>query len=194
MELRWNWHKTTEWYNKNGIWQQILRKFLSRFCLRLKKLYAWIERPKSRRLLILGAFIVSKCQSPIRKGESMCCVNFICWKEDDIMHKPRRRTKYFERFYFEYEGILYLSKKNCCEKLGFEYGSVLGYRHTNNCSFTEALDHFMEIREQNQFVFRNRNWLNLDNCCEFYGVNKFTSATLPIWLWWYHSGSIRKSN
>lgn len=27
------------------------------------------------------------------------------------MHKPRRRTKYFERFYFEYEGILYLSKK-----------------------------------------------------------------------------------
>ena len=90
------------------------------------------------------------------------------------MHKPRRRTKYFERFYFEYEGILYLSKKNCCEKLGFEYGSVLGYRHTNNCSFTEALDHFMEIREQNQFVFRNRNWLNLDNCCEFYGVNKFT--------------------
>ena len=42
------------------------------------------------------------------------------------MHKPRRRTKYFERFYFEYEGILYLSKKNCCEKLGFEYGSVLG--------------------------------------------------------------------
>ena len=90
------------------------------------------------------------------------------------MHKPRRRTKYFERFYFEYEGILYLSKKNCCEKLGFEYGSVLGYRHTNNCSFTEALDHFMEIREQNQFVFRNRNWLNLDNCCVFYGVNKFT--------------------
>ena len=88
------------------------------------------------------------------------------------MHKPRRRSKYFERFYFEYDGILYLSKRNCCEKLGFEYGSVLGYRRIQKCTFRKALDHFKEIREKSQFVFRNRKWKNLDNCCEFYGLEK----------------------
>lgn len=77
------------------------------------------------------------------------------------MHKPRRRTNYYERFYFEYDGMLYKSKKNCCEQLGLEYGSVLGYRRVNNCSFTEAIAHFKGLQEEQQFIFRNRKWLSL---------------------------------
>lgn len=128
--------------------------------------------------MIFRCFLFSvKCHNILPgKGESdSCFVSNSCFGKDvEVMHKPRRRTNYYERFYFEYDGMLYKSKKNCCEQLGLEYGSVLGYRRVNNCSFTEAIDHFKGLQEEQQFIFRNRKWLSLQTCCDYYGLNKYS--------------------
>lgn len=128
--------------------------------------------------MIFRCFLFSvKCHNILPgKGESdSCFVSNSCFGKDvTVMHKPRRRTNYYERFYFEYDGMLYKSKKNCCEQLGLEYGSVLGYRRVNNCSFTEAIAHFKGLQEEQQFIFRNRKWLSLQTCCDYYGLNKYS--------------------
>lgn len=82
------------------------------------------------------------------------------------------RTRSDSKTKFEYNGKMYASKKECCEALGISYRSVLSYRYEKNCRFEEAIDHFVERSQQKKFVFRNRKWLNLHNCCQFYGLNE----------------------
>ena len=55
------------------------------------------------------------------------------------MHKPKRKSKYWEQFSYEYDGVTYSGKKNCCEKLGLRYLGVLQHAHDYNCTFEEAI-------------------------------------------------------
>ena len=53
-------------------------------------------------------------------------------KDHVQMHKPKRKSKYWEQFSYEYDGVTYSGKKNCCEKLGLRYLGVLQHAHDYN--------------------------------------------------------------
>ena len=69
-------------------------------------------------------------------------------------------------------------KKNCCEKLGLRYLGVLQHAHDYNCTFEEAISQMLENKQKKEFVFRNRKWLSLDTCCDFYKINKYSVQQL----------------
>lgn len=94
------------------------------------------------------------------------------------MHKPKRKSKYWEQFSYEYDGVTYSGKKNCCEKLGLRYLGVLQHAHDYNCTFEEAISQMLENKQKKEFVFRNRKWLSLDTCCDFYKINKYSVQQL----------------
>ena len=73
------------------------------------------------------------------------------------MHKPKRKSKYWEQFSYEYDGVTYSGKKNCCEKLGLRYLGVLQHAHDYNCTFEEAISQMLENKQKKEFVFRNKN-------------------------------------
>lgn len=99
------------------------------------------------------------------------------------MHKPKRKSKYWEQFSFEYDGVTYPSKQKCCDSLGLRYLGVLRHAKDYNCTFEEAIRQMLENKQKKSFVFRNRKWLNLDNCCDFYKINKYSVRELQ-----YQSG------
>lgn len=128
--------------------------------------------------MIFRCFLFSvKCHNILPgKGESdSYFVSNSCFGKDVVvMHKPRRKTNYYEQFYYEYEGVTYSGKKKYCEELGINYSTVLTYKREKNCSFEEAIAHYLSLKKKKTFVFRNRKWLSLDKCCAFYGVNKYS--------------------
>ena len=89
--------------------------------------------------MIFRCFLFSvKCHNILPgKGESdSCFVSNSCFGKDVVvMHKPRRKTNYYEQFYYEYEGVTYSGKKKYCEELGINYSTVLTYKREKNCSF-----------------------------------------------------------
>lgn len=88
------------------------------------------------------------------------------------MHKPKRKSKYWEQFSYEYNGVTYTSKKKCCDSLGLRYLGVLQHAHDYNCTFEEAISQMLSNKQKKEFVFRNRKWLNLENCCDFYKISR----------------------
>lgn len=64
------------------------------------------------------------------------------------MHKPKRKSKYWEQFSYEYDGVTYSGKKNCCEKLGLRYLGVLQHAHDYNCTFEEAISQMLENKQK----------------------------------------------
>lgn len=63
-------------------------------------------------------------------------------------------------------------------KLGLRYLGVLQHAHDYNCTFEEAISQMLENKQKKEFVFRNRKWLSLDTCCDFYKINKYSVQQL----------------
>lgn len=55
---------------------------------------------------------------------------------------------------------------------------VLQHAHDYNCTFEEAISQMLENKQKKEFVFRNRKWLSLDTCCDFYKINKYSVQQL----------------
>ena len=55
---------------------------------------------------------------------------------------------------------------------------VLQHAHDYNCTFEEAISKMLENKQKKEFVFRNRKWLSLDTCCDFYKINKYSVQQL----------------
>ena len=74
-------------------------------------------------------------------------------KDHVQMHKPKRKSKYWEQFSYEYDGVTYSGKKNCCEKLGLRYLGVLQHAHDYNCTFEEAISQMLENKQKKELFF-----------------------------------------
>ena len=75
---------------------------------------------------------------------------------------------------FVYKGKEYQSVAECCRKYDVRAASVRNRASSTGCSIEEALDHFIKkkiVTKKNEFVFRNKSYETLKECCEVYGVN-----------------------
>ena len=75
---------------------------------------------------------------------------------------------------FVYKGKEYQSVAECCRKYDVRAASVRNRASSTGCSIEEALDHFIKkkiVTKKNEFVFRNKIYETLEECCEVYGVN-----------------------
>ena len=75
---------------------------------------------------------------------------------------------------FVYKGKEYQSVAECCRKYDVRAASVRNRASSTGCSIEEALDHFIKkkiVTKKNEFVFRNKSYETLEECCEVYGVN-----------------------
>ena len=76
---------------------------------------------------------------------------------------------------FFYKGKKYKSVSACCAEYGVNASSVRNRAKTTECSIEESLDHFikkarMEI-QPSVFIFRDKTYRSLEECCLEYGVN-----------------------
>lgn len=72
------------------------------------------------------------------------------------------------------KGKEYQSVAECCRKYDVRAASVRNRASSTGCNIEEALDHFIKkkiVTKKNEFVFRNKIYETLEECCEVYGVN-----------------------
>lgn len=76
---------------------------------------------------------------------------------------------------FFYKGKRYKSVSACCAEYGVNASSVRNRAKTTECSIEESLDHFIKkARMETQpavFIFRDKTYRSLEECCLEYGVN-----------------------
>ena len=75
---------------------------------------------------------------------------------------------------FVYKGKEYQSVAECCRKYDVRAASVRNRASSTGCSIEEALDHFIKkkiVTKKEEFVFRNKIYETLEECCEVYCVN-----------------------
>ena len=76
---------------------------------------------------------------------------------------------------FFYKGKKYKSVSACCAEYGVNASSVRNRAKTTECSIEESLDHFIKkARMETQpsvFIFRDKTYRSLEECCLEYGVN-----------------------
>lgn len=76
---------------------------------------------------------------------------------------------------FFYKGKKYKSVSACCAEYGVNASSVRNRAKTTECSIEESLEHFIKkARMETQpsvFIFRDKTYSSLDECCLEYGVN-----------------------
>ncbi len=75
-----------------------------------------------------------------------------------------------------YKSIEYPSLLACCKALGISEGSVREYRKRTACTTIEAIDHFVERKEQDEIrsvetvTYEGIEYLSLKNCCKALGI------------------------
>lgn len=76
---------------------------------------------------------------------------------------------------FFYKGKRYKSVSACCAEYGVNASSVRNRAKTTECSIEESLEHFIKkARMETQpsvFIFRDKTYRSLEECCLEYGVN-----------------------
>lgn len=76
---------------------------------------------------------------------------------------------------FFYKGKKYKSVSACCAEYGVNASSVRNRAKTTECSIEESLEHFIKkARMETQpsvFIFRDKTYRSLEECCLEYGVN-----------------------
>lgn len=87
------------------------------------------------------------------------------------MKTSKVRKAFLKQYEFLYHGKAYPSIKQCCERLGINYRSVMSYHYEYQCSIELSIDHHVSLKKSKMFFFRNRKWKNVRNCCDFYEIN-----------------------
>ena len=101
-------------------------------------------------------------------------LKFIC----EIFHPAVRNDKgywmkFLEKLIVSYK-MMDQSVAECCRKYDVRAASVRNRASSTGCSIEEALDHFIKkkiVTKKNEFIFRNKSYETLEECCEVYGVN-----------------------
>ena len=96
------------------------------------------------------------------------------WKEAVKYYIQKKETE-TPKMQFFYKGKKYKSVSACCAEYGVNASSVRNRAKTTECSIEESLEHFikkarMEI-QPSVFIFRDKTYSSLEECCLEYGVN-----------------------
>ena len=97
-----------------------------------------------------------------------------CTWEEAVKHFIEKSNADELKKIFVYKGKEYQSVAECCRKYDVRAASVRNRASSAGCSIEEALDHFIKkkiVTKKNEFVFRNKSYETLEECCEVYGVN-----------------------
>lgn len=97
-----------------------------------------------------------------------------CTWEEAVKHFVEKSNADELKKIFVYKGKEYQSVAECCRKYDVRAASVRNRASSTGCSIEEALDHFIKkkiVTKKNEFVFRNKSYETLEECCEVYGVN-----------------------
>lgn len=97
-----------------------------------------------------------------------------CTWEEAVKHFIEKSNADELKKIFVYKGKEYQSVAECCRKYDVRAASVRNRASSTGCSIEEALDHFIKkkiVTKKNEFVFRNKSYETLKECCEVYGVN-----------------------
>ena len=97
-----------------------------------------------------------------------------CTWEEAVKHFIEKSNADELKKIFVYKGKEYQSVAECCRKYDVRAASVRNRASSTGCSIEEALDHFIKkkiVTKKNEFVFRNKSYKTLEECCEVYGVN-----------------------
>ena len=90
------------------------------------------------------------------------------------------RSDYYNNFQFEFNGRVFKSIKKCCSYYGISYRSVKQRKSDTGCSTEESIQYYINLKNGQAFIFRNRKWNNIESCCAFYGLNK-DSVKSTMW-------------
>lgn len=97
-----------------------------------------------------------------------------CTWEEAVKHFIEKSNADELKKIFVYKGKEYQSVAECCRKYDVRAASVRNRASSTGCNIEEALDHFIKkkiVTKKNEFVFRNKIYETLEECCEVYGVN-----------------------
>lgn len=97
-----------------------------------------------------------------------------CTWEEAVKHFIEKSNADELKKIFVYKGKEYQSVAECCRKYDVRAASARNRASSTGCSIEEALDHFIKkkiVTKKNEFVFRNKSYETLEECCEVYGVN-----------------------
>lgn len=97
-----------------------------------------------------------------------------CTWEEAVKHFIEKSNADELKKIFVYKGKEYQSVAECCRKYDVRAASVRNRASSTGCSIEEALDHFIKkkiVTKKEEFVFRNKIYETLEECCEVYGVN-----------------------
>lgn len=105
----------------------------------------------------------------VELGEKKCT-----WEEAVKYYIQKKETE-TPKMQFFYKGKKYKSVSACCAEYGVNASSVRNRAKTTECSIEESLEHFIKkVRMETQpsvFIFRDKTYSSLDECCLEYGVN-----------------------
>lgn len=89
-----------------------------------------------------------------------------------IISPCKVRSNYYDNFRFEFNGRVFNSIKKCCTYYGISYKNVIQRKSDTGCSTEESIRYYIDLKCNKAFIFRNRKWDNIHNCCVFYGLNE----------------------
>ena len=98
-----------------------------------------------------------------------------CTWEEAVKYYIQKKETETPKMQFFYKGKKYKSVSACCAEYGVNASSVRNRAKTTECSIEASLDHFikkarMEI-QPSVFIFRDKTYRSLEECCLEYGVN-----------------------
>ena len=98
-----------------------------------------------------------------------------CTWEEAVKYYIQKKETETPKMQFFYKGKRYKSVSACCAEYGVNASSVRNRAKTTECSIEESLDHFIKkARMETQpsvFIFRDKTYRSLEECCLEYGVN-----------------------
>lgn len=96
-----------------------------------------------------------------------------CTWEDAVKHFIEKSSVNKLKKIFVYKGKEYQSVAECCRKYDVRAASVRNRTSSKGCSLEEALDHFIMKKKEikNGFVFRDKSYATMEECCKAYGVS-----------------------
>lgn len=98
-----------------------------------------------------------------------------CTWEEAVKYYIQKKETETPKMQFFYKGKKYKSVSACCAEYGVNASSVRNRAKTTECSIEESLDHFIKKAsieiQPSVFIFRDKTYRSLEECCLEYGVN-----------------------
>ncbi len=138
------------------------------------------ERHRAKEAFFMREINISHLDNVVNSMELMNLVYQRTWRkkctwEEAVKYYIQKKETETPKMQFFYKGKRYKSVSACCAEYGVNASSVRNRAKTTECSIEKSLDHFIKkARMETQpsvFIFRDKTYRSLEECCLEYGVN-----------------------